>query len=135
MGSTSESTPRPRTYFDILFCLNVIDRHPNPPNIINCLRNLLKKQGILFLASPLDWDNDITPPSFWVDDLKKCLENTKWEIIDRKDFEYGFRYSARKKINFVSQVICARRKYGVCYFNLISIRQTVDRIFVNKTQV
>ncbi len=105
-----ESVSRPKKYWDILFCLNVIDRHPNPTNLIECLRDLLKNEGILFLASPLDWDKNFTSSELWVEDTKSYLSDTVWEVVESKDLKYIFHYSTRKIIQYISQVICAKKR-------------------------
>ncbi len=106
-----ESIPRPKEYFEILFCLNVLDRHPNPPQFVSRISEFLKKDGLIFLATPLDWNKDFTQPEFWVEDIQSYFkEDNKWNILESRDMEYPFRYSGRKIIHFISQVICVKKK-------------------------
>lgn len=105
-----ENTPRPANYFDVLFCLNVVDRHPNPRALVERLGQLLREGGLLFLASPMEWDKRFTPREFWVDDLSLLFAADGWERIDMRDIAYPFRHTPRYKTDYVSQVLCMKRK-------------------------
>jgi SAM-dependent methyltransferase len=104
-----ESTPRPENHFDLLFCLNVIDRHPTPKAFIEKLGRLLGKGGFFFLASPMDWDKRFTEPEHWVDDLAQLFNERGWEKKRATDLLYPFRYTIRHKTIYASQVVCMTR--------------------------
>jgi len=107
-----EDTPRPEKHFDVLTCLNVVDRHPNPSSLVKTLGRLLKEGGLFFIASPMDWDKRFTPPEHWVADLSELFEKGGWEKAGERDIEYPFRYTARRMALFVSQVVCMRKTGG-----------------------
>lgn len=105
-----EDTPRPEKYFDVLFCLNVVDRHPNPEALVKRLGRLLKHKGSFFLASPMDWDKRFTAREYWTDDLTQLFPEGEWEKRKETDLLYPFRYAMRHKTNYVSQVVCMKRR-------------------------
>lgn len=105
-----ESTPRPEKHFDVLFCLNVVDRHPNPKVLVEMLGGLLKEGGLFFLASPMDWDKRFTAPEQWVEDLSRLFNDNQWEKKDDTDVLYPFRFSNRHQTNYVSQVVCMTKR-------------------------
>jgi len=104
-----ENTPRPDGYFDALFCLNVIDRHPNPKALVRALERFLKTEGRFFLASPMDWDERFTDREYWVDDLAELFSKAEWEKQAETNLRYPFRYALRHQNNYVSQVVCMKR--------------------------
>lgn len=105
-----ENIPRPEKHFDLLFCLNVIDRHPSPKVLVDRLGKLLRKGGFFFLASPMDWDKRFTESEHWVDDLGRLFNEEEWEKKRAIDLLYPFRHTLRHKTNYVSQVVCMTRK-------------------------
>jgi SAM-dependent methyltransferase len=105
-----EDTPRPDNYFDVLFCLNVVDRHPSPQALVERLGHLLREGGFFFLASPMEWDKRFTPQELWVEDLSLLFAAGRWEKKDVRDIAYPFRQTARYKTEYVSQVLCMKRK-------------------------
>jgi SAM-dependent methyltransferase len=107
-----EDTPRPEKYFDALFCLNVVDRNPDPKTLIERLGRLVAQGGFFFLASPMDWDKRFTPGEFWVDDLSLLFEKGQWEKTNERDVKYPFRYTARRATDYISQVVCMRKTGG-----------------------
>ncbi len=105
-----EDTPRPEEHFDVLFCLNVVDRHPNPKARVGRLGQLLREGGSFFLASPMEWDRRFTPPELWVEDLSLLFAEGRWEKKGVRDIAYPFRQTARYKTEYVSQVLCMGKK-------------------------
>lgn len=105
-----EDTPRPENYFDVIFCLNVVDRHPNPRALVEKLGLLLREGGLFFLASPMEWDKRFTPRELWVEDLSLLFAASWWEKKYVRDIAYPFRHTARYKSEYISQVLCMKRK-------------------------
>lgn len=104
-----EDTPRPSSYFDVLFCLNVVDRHANPKQFLKVLREFLRDDGLFILASPMHWEKDFTPREFWVNDLRELLNAAEWEEIGETNVSYPFRANSRYTPTYVSQVICMKK--------------------------
>lgn len=104
----AEKVPRPEHYFDLMFCLNVADRHPNPRLLVCSLRKLLADGGVLIFSSPMDWSTQFTAANEWVDDLKELFPESGWRIVAETDIEYPMRYTQRKKTQFMSQTLCMR---------------------------
>lgn len=90
--------------YDCIFCLNVIDRHPQPLRLINQLQQRVSPNGYLCIATPFDWQEKFTEKENWIDDLKP-LFNERWQIIAEKDFYYAFRFHSRKEVSFNSSLI------------------------------
>jgi len=107
-----EDAPRPEEYFDVLFCLNVVDRHPNPGSLVKRLGTLLQDGGLFFIASPMDWDRRFTPREHWVGELSELFDKGGWEQAGVRDIEYPFRYTVRYMPEYISQVVCMRKTGG-----------------------
>jgi 2-polyprenyl-3-methyl-5-hydroxy-6-metoxy-1,4-benzoquinol methylase len=104
------SLPRPNAYFDIITCLNVADRVAEPRKLVSDLQWFLKPEGVLILASPMDWrHNDYTPQEEWFEDLRLLLLKDAWHIFDGADIEYACRLSSRQVISYLCQVVAARK--------------------------
>jgi len=107
----AESVPRPKEYFDLITCLNVLDRHPNPKSLIQILHDLLTSSGMLVFASPMDFDDIYTPDrSQWVSNLNSLFEDKLWNTVADTNVFYDFRYSNRQFTRFSSQVIAKQKK-------------------------
>ena len=104
----ARDVPRADSYFDLVTCLNVVDRHPKPAMLVEILRSLLRPGGFLCLASPLDWRPDHTNEEHWIEDVEVFLDRAVWEVTSRVNLEYCFRAGLRRTTSFVSQVVCAR---------------------------
>ena len=110
----AEEIPRPANYFDLITCLNVIDRHNNPPGLVKILGDLLAPNGLLILASPLDYMAEFTPDKkLWVDDLNQLFMETeaatKWKSIDDQNIVYDFHYYCRKITRFNSHTVIKQK--------------------------
>lgn len=109
--ANSSAVPRADGYFDVVTCLNVADRVRDPRELLSDLRRILKPDGILILASPMDWrhNDGTTPKENWFENLRELLPNTVWKIMDEGDIEYACRLSDRQVISYLSQVVAAKR--------------------------
>jgi len=107
----SDSVPRSPGYFDLITCLNVVDRVSNPKSLIQTLHRLLRPDGLLVLSSPLEFDEQFTPDrEQWVTDLNDLLDESDWIPIDSANVIYDFRLYRRGWIRYSSQVVSIRRK-------------------------
>lgn len=109
--ASAQSVPRTGGYFDVVTCLNVADRVPKPRALLSDLQRLLKPNGLLILASPMDWrHNTETAPKERFHNLRKLLPTTIWKILDEADVEYAVRLTDRQAIFYLSQVVAARKR-------------------------
>jgi SAM-dependent methyltransferase len=94
--------------FDLVCCLNVIDRVARPASLVQTLASHICPGGILVLASPLSFDQRFTPDrADWVDDLEALLPPARWRIVGRADVLYELRRHERERISYLSQVVAA----------------------------
>jgi len=108
---TAARVPRPAGYFDLVTCLNVADRVPNPVALVHALRRLLRPSGLLVLASAHHYEETFTPRERWVGDLRELLDPADWDVADRiRDVGYGFLRYSRGGVWYSSQVAGAVRR-------------------------
>jgi SAM-dependent methyltransferase len=107
----SSRVPRPDGYFDVVTCLNVADRVPKPRELLFDLQQILKPNGHLILASPMDWrhNDGTTTKDDWFENLRELLPDSAWRILNETDIEYACRLTNRQVISYLSQVIVARK--------------------------
>jgi SAM-dependent methyltransferase len=106
----AEDTPRPAGFFDMITCLNVIDRVAHPREMINTLGALLRTGGLLVLADPLHFEDQFTERSAWVQDLKELFDPERWRIDGREaDVKYTFLHYRRRLNCYLSQVVGAEK--------------------------
>ena len=87
-----EELDYPKEYFDAITCLNLVDRHAEPLELVRLLWHLLKPEGVLILASPLDWRESYTGKTKWVTSLEALLPSVEWNIVERCDAYYDIRH-------------------------------------------
>jgi len=62
---TKENQDIPSNYFDIIFCMEVLEHSLNPFNVVKELRRILKNQGLLVVSAPLNWRIHGPIPDCW----------------------------------------------------------------------
>jgi SAM-dependent methyltransferase len=106
-----EETPRPRGYFDLLTCLNVVDRHPHPQALMRALWGLLAPEGLLVLCSPLHFDPVYTPDQGrWVSDLKELTGENAWMCVGETECRYDMRVFKRFWCRYSCQVLGLKKR-------------------------
>ncbi len=100
----------PERGFDVVSCFNVIDRHPNPPELLQALERLMNDGGLLLLSSPFDFRVTSTPdPAFWIDDLNVLFRDTaSWSHIGEDELFYEYRLHNRSWTRLCAQVVAKR---------------------------
>lgn len=100
----------PRTGFDLVTCLNVVDRHSCPAALISGLGGLMNDNGLLILSSPFDFQEQSTPNrDYWIDDLGNLFADTEsWSHVAEDEVFYEFRAFNRSWTRFCSQVVGRR---------------------------
>ena len=92
--------------FDLITCLNVVDRHPDPRGLVRDLGSLLRPGGMLVLSSPLDFDVRFTPDkNEWVEDLNSIFINNEWLHGGEINLLYSIRKTKKTKIHYQTQVV------------------------------
>jgi SAM-dependent methyltransferase len=109
VNETLESC-HPRQGFDIVTCLNVIDRHPRPSELVKEIGRLMNNNGLLILSCPFDFDEQSTPNAeSWVDDLDILFEGLDaWDDVGQSELFYEFRAFNRSWTRFSSQIVGKR---------------------------
>ncbi|MFE7797981.1 class I SAM-dependent methyltransferase [Nocardia sp. NPDC057440] len=110
LNGTAESVPTGRARFDVITCLNVVDRVVDPVGLIKEIKRLIRPGGLFVLASPLHFDSQFTPRELWVEDLRELLNPADWRVDDRvTDVRYNFFHYSRRLSCYLSQVVGAIR--------------------------
>lgn len=96
--------------FDLITCLNVVDRHPSPASVVSEISKHMNEKGLLVLSSPMDFRIDSTPvQSNWIDDLNILFsKNDSWSHIGQSELFYEYRSSSRSWTRLCSQVVAKR---------------------------
>ena len=108
--TTLEEFPGQDEQFDLLACLNVMDRHPSPPKLISGLRSHLQTGGFLVLASPFEFIPELMPDEGDViSDMDEILAPGEWVTLAKKNVNYEVRPFERKLVRYCVQVVVARK--------------------------
>ena len=93
-------------HFDLITCLNVVDRHPDPEALIEYIRDLLVPRGLLILSSPLHFLDDIVPDKTkWVDDIKELLPEQGFGVVGESNTLFDVRDYRRRWTRYNCQVV------------------------------
>jgi SAM-dependent methyltransferase len=107
-NATAHVVPRPLAYFDLVSCLNVVDRVDDPARLVADLTGLLRPGGLLVLASPLHFEEQFTSRSRWLGDLRELLDPAYWDVGLRDvNVRYEFLHYRRRMSLYLSQVVGA----------------------------
>ena len=97
--------------FDLVCCLNVVDRVAQPASLVANLTRHVRTGGMLVLASPLSFDPRFTPDrSNWIENLRALLPDAQWQVAGEDDLLYEIRRDVREKISYLSQTIAALKR-------------------------
>lgn len=99
-----------KSVHDLVVCLNVIDHAKDPEAMFEVLAKSVAREGLLVLASPLDWQEAWTPVGRWRPDLMSFFDQREWEVLVATDLPFYFRGRARRLIVFASELIITRRR-------------------------
>lgn len=96
-------------HYDLVTCLNVLDRHPAPDRLVQAVSASLRRGGLLCLSSPLEWQESSTPRALWRDSVVEFLAPAHYHVIAAEDMDYHFRLNSRRRIHYITEVVVARR--------------------------
>lgn len=96
--------------FDLVTCLNVMDRHPAPKKLVTAIGSIMNDRGLLLLSSPLHFSEQTTPNvENWVDDCNALFEDVKsWEHVGEEQLFYELCLYNRNWTRYSSQVVGKR---------------------------
>lgn len=98
------------TGFDLVTCLNVMDRHPCPAEALAEIERLMNPNGLLVMSCPFDFDESTTPNTdAWINDLNVLFGGRScWSHVGEAEAFYEFRSHARSWTRFSAQVVGKR---------------------------
>lgn len=98
------------TGFDLVTCLNVMDRHACPADALAEIERLMNPNGLLVMSCPFDFDEKTTPnTAAWIDDLNILFAGKRcWSHVGETEVFYEFRSHARSWTRFSAQVVGKR---------------------------
>jgi len=96
--------------FDVVSCLNVVDRVADPAALVATVERLVTPSGVLILACPFDFREQYTPPDRWVTDLRELVDLRRWDVLGEAQLRYGFRQYDRRVNVYSTQVLALRRR-------------------------
>ncbi|HET9894517.1 MAG TPA: methyltransferase domain-containing protein [Streptosporangiaceae bacterium] len=109
-GVTASDIPRPEGYFDVVTCMNVLDRVDDPAAFAGELLRLVRPGGLLVISSPMHFDEHYTSRDRWIGDVHEVLDPVYWRVDDREvDVRYEVWQARRRIISYLSQVVGAVR--------------------------
>ena len=108
---TASEVPRPEGYFDVVTCMNVLDRVDDPAAFAGELTRLPRPGGLLVIGSPMHFDERYTSRDRWIGDVHEVLDPVYWRVEDRVvDVRYELWQARRRIISYLSQVVGAVRR-------------------------
>ena len=92
--------------YDLVLCLNMLDRHPNPRSTLPYFKRLLAPGGLLVISTPFDFRIESTPEKTnWLTDLTELFGTDDWTILGCDDLYYEYRSFNRCWIRFSTQIL------------------------------
>lgn len=99
-----------RDGYDLVTCLNVVDRHPRPFEVVAHLERNMNEGGLLLMSCPFDFHEESTPdPADWISDLNALFDKSRsWEHIGEDQLYYEYRGHKRSWTRLIAQVVGKR---------------------------
>ncbi|MDM8559076.1 class I SAM-dependent methyltransferase [Candidatus Parabeggiatoa sp. HSG14] len=97
--------------FDLVLCLNVIDRVPNPTKVIEQIFRVLKSGGYLIITDPYDWENSPITREYWITDMAEFFShNSKWQQVQEVDgIPFVMRSTSRQIVAYMNHCLIYRK--------------------------
>jgi SAM-dependent methyltransferase len=109
--ATAAGLGAPDGHFDLVTCLNVVDRVAVPADLVAELCRLVRPGGVLVLASPFHFRDELTARERRITDLRQVLAGGQWSVVgEASRVPYEFRFYDRGLIRYTSQVVAAVRR-------------------------
>jgi len=95
--------------FDVVSCINVIDRVANPSLLVEKIFRLTKPRGVILLVDPYDWEFSPTPKKLHVSDMKDLLPPSQWSIEkEMRDIQFVMPISPKQHRTYLCHLIIGR---------------------------
>lgn len=106
----AQQIPLAASAFDLVTCLNVLDRVAQPAQMINELGRVLTPRGHLVIADPYHWDERYTPRSSWIMDMKELFHKDEWQLVREVDgIPFVIRYDSRQVAIYMDHCLIYRK--------------------------
>ena len=70
---------------DMIACINVLHRVEDPRKVIQEMKRVLKKDGVLLASNSYDWRAEHTARQLWFDNLGDELDSSIWQMENEVD--------------------------------------------------
>ena len=100
----------PEQGYDIVTCLNVIDRLSDPAEAIDNIERYMNDSGLLILSAPFDFHEASTPDTTkHIYDLNALFsDRLAWGHVGETELYYEYRSHRRSWTRLVTQVVAKR---------------------------
>ncbi len=99
----------PRDGYDLVTCLNVVDRHPQPLEVVVHFERFMNEGGLLLMSCPFDFHEGSTPDrANWISDLNSLFEGRSWEHVGEYELYYEYRGHRRSWTRLTAQLVGKR---------------------------
>jgi SAM-dependent methyltransferase len=100
----------PLPQYDVVSCLNVIDRVLDPWRFVDVLLAAVKPNGHLLICDPLDWEtNDESVLQGLPDELEAFFARPDCKVVAHTEVLYPFRRSERRVANYVTRTLLIKK--------------------------
>jgi SAM-dependent methyltransferase len=82
--SDVQRLPLDEEQFDLILCLNLVDRLPVPRNVVGQMARVLKRGGHVLISDPYDWKEG-TPRQNWTADMADWFDERNWKRVREID--------------------------------------------------
>ncbi|EKD43986.1 MAG: hypothetical protein ACD_72C00046G0002 [uncultured bacterium] len=107
----AENLPFERETFDVVVCLNVIDRVAHPKKVLESIGRVLKKGGVAIIADPYDWSVDFTPVKNQIKNMKDYFRAGKWQVLsEQQRLPFILFFNSRQEAHYYDHLIVVRKK-------------------------
>ena len=100
----------PTASFDLVSCLNVIDRVSDPAAAVASIERITAPRGVLLIATPYDWTLSPASRSARVSNIKDLLSEDSWTIENEEKLLYRIPTGTTAYRDYDSHLVIARRK-------------------------
>lgn len=96
--------------FDLVVCLNVIDRVPEPKQVLSELSRIVRQTGYLLIADPYDWNEQYTAKEKHIASINDVYTQNQWEFIIDRDIDFDIFIHTRKMIKYRNHLLLLKKK-------------------------
>lgn len=83
--------------FDLVTCINLLDRVAQPRQMVAELGRVLRPGGYLVITDPYHWEEQFTEPDNWIEDMTTLFAPSSWRRIREIDgVPFVMRYYSRR---------------------------------------